>query len=177
MKKPTPLIDARIYPGQRRRGRYARLLVFVTKRELHAYLTRRKRTALRDTAAMCTAIDRRFHVDRRVPSECFAEMVFSAGFGGIANEIISHECLHALLILRTKAQVVSALGDMADEERFLAYPLGRLVRRSMKSIYDVEDGIAFMQPRGNALKKMRLITHPTRGNNSWPLARATSRPQ
>ena len=154
---PKPLIDARIYPGERRSGRYARFLVFVTKRELHAYLRRRKRSVSRDTAAMCTPIDRRFHVDRRVPRACFAEITCSVGFGGIANELIAHECLHALLILRTESQVVSALRDMAFEERLLAYPLGRMVRRIMNAIYAVEDGIAFLQPRGNALKTMRRL--------------------
>ena len=87
----------------------------------------------------------------------FAELVFSAGFYGYATTQIVHECLHALLRLRTDAEVVSALGDMDQEERLLAYPLGRMVARTCNAIYAVEDGLAFQQPRGNALKAMRRL--------------------
>ena len=37
MPDPRPLVDARIYPGEHRRGRYAQLLVFVTQREYCEY--------------------------------------------------------------------------------------------------------------------------------------------
>ena len=157
MRNPRPLVDARIYPGSRRRGRYARLLVFVTKREMRAYLRRRKRPVTRDTAAMCSPIHRWLHVDRRVPRTCFAELVFSAGFDGRANEFISHECLHALLRLRTDAQIASALDEMDDEERFMAYPLGRMVSRTVAAIYAAGDGIVFHRPVGAALKAMRAV--------------------
>ena len=131
--------------------------MFVTTRELYAYLRGRNREVGRYTAAMCTPIDRRFHVDRSVPAECAAEMVFSAGFRGRSVEHLAHECLHALLILRTRAQMASALSDMDAEERLLAYPFGRLMSRAVKAIWDVEDGIAFKRPVGAALKTMRRL--------------------
>ena len=152
MKKPTPLIDARIYPGQRRRGRYARLLVFVTQREMYAYVRSVGGTPGRYTRAMCLDFT---HVEYR--GGCFVELLFSAGFHGRSNEHIAHECLHAVLRLCSDSQRAKALSSMDDEERFLAYPLGLLVRRSMNAIYAVEDGIAFRQPRGNALKAMRRL--------------------
>ena len=77
------------------------------------------------------------------------------GSTGRQAEYIAHECLHAVLRLCSDGQLAKALSSTADEERFLAYPLGRLVSRVMTAIYDVEDGIAFKQPRGKALKTMR----------------------
>ena len=103
---------------------------------------------------------RAFCLDFTVASDSglrFAELVFSAGFHGYANTQIAHECLHALLRLRTDAEVVSALGDMDEEERLLAYPLGRLVARTCNAIYEVDNGLAYQQPRGNALKAMRRL--------------------
>ena len=38
----------------------------------------------------------------------------------------------------------------------MAYPLGRMVARSMEAIYAVVDGIAFRRPVGKALEEMRL---------------------
>ena len=153
MEKPTPLIDAKIYPGQRRRGRYARLLVFVTQREMYAYV--------RSTGASPGKHSRAFCLDFTVVSGSglrFAELVFSAGFHGYATTQIAHECLHALLRLRTDTEVISALADMGEEERLLAYPLGRMVARTCNAIHAVEDGLLFQQPRGNALKAMRSLT-------------------
>ena len=63
----------------------------------------------------------------------FAELVFSAGFHGKANELIAHECLHAAMRLCTRGQIAKAVAGMADEERFLAYPLGRMVARTIKA--------------------------------------------
>ena len=153
MKKPTPLIDARIYPGKRRRGRYARLLVFVTEREMYEYLRVRGVIVNRYTSAMCLDLTAETTTDKR----CFAEIVFSAGFHGKANEFVAHECLHAVLRLCSDSQRAKALSGIDDEERFLAYPLGRMVSHVLTAIYAVEDGIAFRQPRGNALKAMRRL--------------------
>ena len=55
----------------------------------------------------------------------------------------------------TRGQLAKAVAGMDDEERFLAYPLGRMVARTCKAIYEVEDGLAFQRPRGNALRAMR----------------------
>ena len=152
VKDHRPLVDAKIYPAKRRQGRYARLLVFVTVREMQAYIRSTGVTPGRYTRAMC--LD--FTV---IPGAglCFAEIVFSAGFRGRANEIISHECLHALMRLRTDAEVVSALYDQDKEELLLAYPLGRMVARICWEIHKVEDSLAFYPPRGNALKAMRRV--------------------
>ena len=148
---PDPLIDARIYPGQQHRGRYARLLVFVTQREMYAYV--------RSTGGS-PGRGRAFCLDFTAVSGSglrFAELVFSAGFHGKANEQISHECLHAVMRLPTRGQLARAVEGMDGEERYLAYPLGRIVSRTIKAIYAVEDGIAFQRPRGNALKAMRRV--------------------
>ena len=149
---PDPLIDARIYPGQQRRGRYARLLVFVTQREMYAYVRSTGGSPGRGSRAFC--LD--FTV---VPGSGlrFAELVFSAGFHGKANEQISHECLHAVMRLPTRGHLTKAIAGMAAEEKYLAYPLGRIVARTVKALYAVEDGLAFQQPRGNALKAMRRL--------------------
>ena len=147
MPDSRPLIDARIHPGRSPQGRYARLLVFVTVREMQAYIRSTGMTPSRYARGIC--------LDFTGPGSCFAEIVFSAGFYGKATELIAHECMHAVLRLRTDDEVMSALADMNKEERLLAYPLGRMVARTAKAIYAVDDGIAFNQPRGNALKAMR----------------------
>ena len=151
MPDPRPLVDARIYSGERCRGRHARLLVFVTQRELHAYVRSTGATADRHTRAMC--LD--FTADQQGPY--VVELVFSAGFHGRANEYIAHECMHAVLRLCSDGQLAKALSNIDDEERFFAYPLGRLVGRVMTAIYEVEDGIAFKRPVGDALKTMRRL--------------------
>ena len=152
MPDPRPLVDSRIYPGQGRRGRYARLLVFVTQREMYAYVRASGLSPGRGARAFC--------LDSTVVSGSglrFADLVFQAGFHGYASAHIAHECLHALLRLRTDAEVVSALADMEEEERLLAYPLGRMVSRTGNAIWAIENGLAFQQPRGNALKAMRRV--------------------
>ena len=150
--KHRPLIDAKIYPEEHSQGRYARLLVFVTQREMYAYVR---------STGVCPGKDSRaFCLDFTVVSGSglrFAELVFSAGFHGYASTHIAHECLHALLRLRTDAEVVSALGSMDEEERLLAYPLGRMVSQTANAIWAVDDGLAYQQPRGNALKAMRRV--------------------
>ena len=153
MPKPRPLVDAKIYPGKSSRGRYARLLVFVTQREMLAYVRSTGADNIgRSTRAMCLDFT-------AVPGSGprFAELVFSAGFHGKANELIAHECLHAAMRFCTRGQIAKAVEGMEAEERFLAYPLGRMVARTIKALYAVEDGIAFQQPRGNALKAMRRL--------------------
>ena len=94
----------------------------------------------------------------------FAELVFSAGFNGKAVEYISHECLHAVMRLPTRGQLAKAVAGMDDEERFLAYPLGRMVARVVKAIYAVADGIAFERPVGKALKRMRELSDDARSD-------------
>ena len=149
-----PLINERIYPGLRRRGRYARLLVFVTQREMNTHARSMGVTCERWTRAMCLDFT---HVDNR--GGCFAELLFSAGFNGMPNEHIAHECLHAVLRLRSNGQLAKALSNIDDEERFLAYPLGRMVRRVTNAIHDIDDGLAFFQPKGRRLKAMRAIVN------------------
>ena len=152
MPDPSPLVDARIYPGKIKGGRYARLLVFVTQREMYAYVRAAGLSPGRGSRAFC--------LDYTVVSGSglrFAELVFSAGFHGYASTHIAHECLHALLRLRTDAEVVSALGNMEEEERLLAYPLGRMVAQTGNAIWAIENGLAFQQPLGNALKAMRRV--------------------
>ena len=149
MPDPPPLIAAKIYPARHKRGRYARLLVFVTQREMYAYIRSIGVCPGKHTRACCIEVSGSgLH---------FADLVFSAGFHGYSMPNIAHECLHALLRLRTDAEVVSALGDMDKEEHLLAYPLGRMVGRTIDAIFAVEDGLAFQQPRGNALKAMRRV--------------------
>ena len=87
----------------------------------------------------------------------FAELVFSAGFCGQAFELISHECLHAVMMRCTRGQLTKAIASDDDEERFLAYPLGRMVGRVVEEIYEVSNGIAFQRPVGHALKTMRGV--------------------
>ena len=154
MPDPPPLIAAKIYPGRHKRGQYARLLVFVTQREMYAYLRSAgvRPCHLKYSVACCLGYT-------KVSGSAlhFADLVFSAGFNRYSSTHIPHECLHALLQLRTDAEVVSALGDPDKEEHLLAYPLGRMVGRTIDAIYAVEDGLAFQQPRGNALKAMRRV--------------------
>ena len=153
MENITPLVNARIYPGKIKGGRYARLLVFVTQREMYAYV--------RSTGVSPSVGARAFCLDFTVVSGSglrFAELVFSAGFHGYATTQIAHECLHALMRLRTDAEVVSALADMDEEERLLAYPLGRMVARTCNAIHAIEDGIAFERPVGKALERMRELS-------------------
>ena len=148
-----PLVDARIYPGLQRRGRYARLLVFVTQREMYAYVRSAGCPPGKDASAFCLDFTAVPGSGRR-----FAELVFSAGFNGRAFEYIPHECLHAVLRLPTRGQLAAAVAGGPDgEERFLAYPLGRMVASTVKAIYAVADGIAFERPVGKALKRMREL--------------------
>ena len=150
--KPRPLVDAKIYSGERCRGRHARLLVFVTQREMYEYVRSTGCTADRHTRAMC--LDFTMEPGPRV-----VELVFSAGFNGHANEYISHECLHAVLRLCSDSQLAKALSHIDDEERFLAYPLGRMVRRVMSAIHDTGDSLPFYRPVGRRLKAMRAIAN------------------
>ena len=140
--------------ARRRRGRYARLLVFVTQREMIRYARETGVTADRYTRAMCLDFT---HVEGREGS--FVELLFSAGFNGCPNEQIAHECLHAVMRLCSDSQMAKALSNMDDEERFLAYPLGRMVRRVTNAIHDFHDGLAFYRPIGRRLKTMRAITN------------------
>ena len=150
--KPRPLVDAKIYSGKRCRGRHARLLVFVTQREMYSYLRSTGVTALRHTRGMC--LD--FTVE---PGPRVVELVFSAGFHGRSNEYIAHECLHAVLRLCSDRQLAEALSNMDAEERHLAYPLGRMVARVVAAIHDTGDGLAFYRPLGRRLKAMRAIAN------------------
>ena len=154
MPKPRPIVFARIYPGKRRRGRYTRLLVFVTQREMYEYLRSAGVTVGRHTRAMCLDFS---HVAYR--GGCVAELLFSAGFNGRPNEHIAHECFHAVMRLRSDGQLAKALSSMDDEERFLAYPLGRMVRRVTNAVHDIGGGIAFHRPVGRQLKAMRAIAN------------------
>ena len=149
-----PLVDVRIYPGTRPRGRYAQLLVFVTQREMIRYARSKGVTADRYTRAMCLDFT---HVEGREGS--FVELLFSAGFNGCPNEHIAHECLHAVMRLRSNSQLAKALSNIDDEERFLAYPLGRMVRRVTNAIHDTREGLAFYRPRGRRLKEMRELAN------------------
>ena len=159
--QPKPLVVARIYPGKRRRGRYARLLVFVTKREMRAYV---RSTGGQPGQASAMCLDFTGVPDSGLR---FAELVFSAGFHGRATEQIAHECLHAVMRLPTSGQLTKAVAGMDGEERFLAYPLGRMVARTVKAIYAVADGLAFERPVGKALKRMRrLAAWPTKGGDA-----------
>ena len=94
-----------------------------------------------------------------VKYQCFAELLFSAGFNGCPNEYIAHECFHAVMRLCSKRQLAKAVSGMYDEERFLAYPLGRMVRRVTNAIHDTGDGLAFYRPVGRRLKAMRAIAN------------------
>ena len=154
MKKPRPIVDTRIYPGTRRRGRYARLLVFVTQREMYEYLRSTGVTVGRHTRAMCLDF-----TGVTAYGQCFAELIFSAGFNGRPNEYIAHECFHAVMRLRSDGQLAKALSNMDDEERFLAYPLGWMVRRVTNAVQDIGGGIAFHRPVGRQLKAMRAIAN------------------
>ena len=148
------LINERIHPWAARRGRYARLLVFVTQREMNKYARSAGVTVERDTRAMCLDFS---HVDNR--GGCFVELLFSAGFNGRPNDYIAHECLHAVMRLCSDSQLAKALSNIDDEERFLAYPLGRMVRRVTNAIHDTHKGLAFYSPTGRRLKAMRAITN------------------
>ena len=152
MPDPRPLVDARIYPGKIRSGRYARLLVFVTQREMRAYVRSAGGSPGKHARAFCLDFTAVSGSGLR-----FAELVFSAGFHGKASEQIAHECLHAVMRLCTLGQLAKAVAGMDDEERFLAYPLGRMVARTVKAIYAVADGVAFERPVGKALKAMRRL--------------------
>ena len=154
MPKPRPLINERIYPWTTRRGRYARLLVFVTQREMNTYARSMGVTSERWTRALCLDFT---HVENR--GGCFAELLFTAGFNGRPNEHIAHECLHAVMRLCSDRQLAKALSNLADEERYLAYPLGRMVRRVTNAIHESHDGLAFHRPLGRRLKTMRAIVN------------------
>ena len=154
MPDPRPLVDARIYPGERCRGRHARLLVFVTQREMYEYVRSTGAVVERNTRGMCLDFTMVSGSGPRV-----VELVFSAGFHGRANEYIAHECLHAVMRLCSDRQLAKALSDTDDEERFLAYPLGRMVRRVMSAIHDTGDSLPFYRPVGRRLKAMRAIAN------------------
>ena len=78
-------------------------------------------------------------------------------FNGCPNEHIAHECLHAVMRLCSNSQMAKALSNIDDEERFLAYPLGRMVRRVTNAIHDTHEGLAFYRPVGRRLKAMREL--------------------
>ena len=145
-----PLVDAKIYLGQRRRGPHVRLLVFITQREMYAYARSNGFVIGRYIRGMC--LD--FTMDTG-PRD--VEIVFSAGFNANALEYIVHECMHAVLRMRSDSQLAKALSNADDEERFLAYPIGRMASRVVTAIDAVKDGIAFCRPVGAALKEMRAI--------------------
>ena len=106
---PKPLVDAKIYPGTRRRGRYVRLLVFVTKREMLTYL-RSVRAKPGDASAMCLCFEEVSGSRRGY------EIVFSAGFSGRPANQIAHECLHATMRLCTRRQLEKVLEETMDEK-------------------------------------------------------------
>lgn len=153
-KRPKPLISERIYAGKAKRGRFARLLVFVTQQDMCRY-ARSKHVAMdRYTRALCLDFTK-----VRSYGLCFAELIFSAGFYGRPNEHIAHECLHAVMRLCSDRQLSKAISNMEDEERFIAYPLGRMVRRVTNAIHETRNGLALYAPVGRNLKTMRAIAN------------------
>ena len=156
VKKAKPFIDERIYPWRTRRGRYARLLVFATQREMYQHARSRGGTIERNTRAICMeyAID----VKKSKPQHTI-DMLFSAGFFGKPNEQVSHECLHAVIRFCSNKQLIKAMKTVEDEERYLAYPLGRMVRRVFNAIHDTKDSLALYAPVGRKLQEMRTLAY------------------
>ena len=73
----------------------------------------------------------------------FAELVFSAGFCGRAFELISHECLHAVMMRCTRGQLAKACGERTTM-RSNSWPIRSVAwwAATVEEIYAVQDGIA-----------------------------------